>query len=83
MCKRNAPCGTAVALQQGIFHAADIGNLENTVGRLVEGLRRYQRNTAGTQSRDVLVQRFEPAVDGGCGGPGDGERVIPGNYPVA
>jgi len=37
----------------------DLTPLNNAVARLDEGLERYQSNTADTQIRDGLIQRFE------------------------
>ena len=36
----------------------DISSLQRALGRLIEGLARYQHNTADIQIRDGLVQRF-------------------------
>ena len=37
----------------------DISSLRNASARLAEGLARYGQNTADTQLRDGLIQRFE------------------------
>lgn len=37
----------------------DLSPLRNAIARLEEGLERYRRDTADTQIRDGLVQRFE------------------------
>lgn len=39
--------------------ALDVAPLRNAVARLREGLARYRDNTADTQIRDGLIQRFE------------------------
>ena len=37
----------------------DLSPLQNAIARLEEGLARYRRDTADTQIRDGLIQRFE------------------------
>ena len=37
----------------------DISSLQRALGRLIEGVARYERDTSDTQIRDGLVQRFE------------------------